>query len=72
PVAVIVASRTPNAPLDRDWRAAEIAPAERACRAVVIDARASHTSILDAQRGDVVDAVAWLTREGPPVEGRGC
>lgn len=72
PVAVIVASRTPNAPLDRDWRAAQIAPAERACRAVVIDARASHTSILDAQRGHVVDAVAWLTREEPVVEGRGC
>jgi pimeloyl-ACP methyl ester carboxylesterase len=65
PVAVIVASRTPTAPLDRDWRAAEVAPAERACRAVVVDAHASHTSILDAQREDVVDAVAWLSGEGP-------
>lgn len=65
PVAVIVASRTPDAPLDRDWRAAEIAPAGRACRAVVIDAFASHTSILDAQRDYVVDAVGWLNGAQP-------
>jgi pimeloyl-ACP methyl ester carboxylesterase len=65
PVAVIVASRTPTAPLDLDWRAAEIAPAGRACRAVVIDAYASHTSILDAQRDYVVDAVGWLNGAQP-------
>jgi pimeloyl-ACP methyl ester carboxylesterase len=72
PVAVIVASRTPTTSLDRDWRAAEIAPAERACRAVVIDARASHTSILDAQRGYVVDGVKWLNGEGPLAGERRC
>jgi pimeloyl-ACP methyl ester carboxylesterase len=65
PVAVIVASQAPSAPLDRDWRAAEVAPAGRACRAVVIDAFASHTSILDAQRDYVVDAVGWLDGRQP-------
>ncbi|MBO9559504.1 MAG: alpha/beta hydrolase [Caulobacter sp.] len=65
PVAVIVASRSPGAPLARDWRAAEVAPADRACRAVVIDAHASHTSILDAQRDHVVDAVDWLNGARP-------
>ncbi len=63
PVAVIVASRTPDAPLDRDWRAAEVAPAQRACRAVVVDAWSSHTSILDAQRDYVADLVNWLNGE---------
>jgi pimeloyl-ACP methyl ester carboxylesterase len=72
PVAVIVASRTPNAPLDRAWRAAQVAPAERACRAVVIDAFASHTSILDAQRDYVVDAVAWLNGAQPWAGQRRC
>jgi pimeloyl-ACP methyl ester carboxylesterase len=72
PVAVIVASRTPTAPLDLDWRAAEIAPAGRACRAVVIDAYASHTSILDAQRDYVVDAVGWLNGAQPWVGERRC
>lgn len=67
PVAVIVASQSPNAALDRDWRAAEVAPADRACRAVVIDAFASHTSILDAQRDYVVDAVGWLGGAQPQV-----
>lgn len=65
PVAVIVASRTPNRPLDRDWRASEIAPASRACRAVVVDAWSSHTSVLDAQRDYVVDVVGWLNGEQP-------
>ena len=72
PLAVIVASRTPTAPLDRDWRAAEIAPAARACRAVVIDAYASHTSILDAQRDYVVDAVRWLDGAQPWAGTRRC
>jgi hypothetical protein len=65
PVAVIVASRTPDKPLDRAWRAAQVAPAGRACRALVIDALASHTAILDAQRGHVVEAVDWLNGERP-------
>jgi pimeloyl-ACP methyl ester carboxylesterase len=60
PVAVVIASRMPHKPLDRAWRAAQVAPAERACRAMVVDALASHTSILDAQRDYVVDAVGWL------------
>jgi pimeloyl-ACP methyl ester carboxylesterase len=72
PVAVIVASRTPTTPLDRDWRAAETAPADRACRAVVIDAFASHTSILDAQRHYVVDAVGWLDGAQPSAGQRRC
>lgn len=72
PVVVIVASRTPAASLDRDWRAAEVAPAGRACRAVVIDAFASHTSILDAQRDYVVDAVAWLNGAQPWAGQRRC
>jgi pimeloyl-ACP methyl ester carboxylesterase len=72
PVAVIVASRTPTTPLDRDWRAAETAPADRACRAVVIDAFASHTSILDAQRDYVVDAVGWLDGAQPWAGRRRC
>jgi pimeloyl-ACP methyl ester carboxylesterase len=72
PVAVIVASRTPTTPLDRDWRAAETAPADRACRAVVIDAFASHTSILDAQRDYVVDAVGWLDGAQPWAGQRRC
>lgn len=63
PIVAIVASRTPNKPLDRDWRAAQVAPAARACRAVVIDAWASHTSILDAQRDYVADGVGWLNGE---------
>jgi pimeloyl-ACP methyl ester carboxylesterase len=65
PLAVIVASRTPDKPLDRAWRAAQVAPAARACRAVVIDAFASHTSILDAQRDYVADAVGWLNGAQP-------
>ena len=65
PIAVISASRDPAAPLHQDWRAAEVAPADRACRAVVIDAFASHTSILDAQRDYVVDAVGWLDGAQP-------
>lgn len=72
PIAVIVASRTPNTPLDRDWRAAEIAPAARACRAVVVDAWSSHTSILDAQRDYVVDLVGWLNGEQPWAGVRRC
>jgi len=72
PVAVIVASRTPNRPLDRDWRASEIAPALRACRAVVVDAWSSHTSILDAQRDYVADLVGWLNGEQPWAGVRRC
>ena len=72
PVAVIVASRTPNAPLDRDWRAAEVAPAQRACRGVVVDAWSSHTSILDAQRDYVADVVDWLNGEQPWAGVRRC
>ena len=72
PVAVIVASRHPGAPLDRDWRAAQVAPAERACRSVVFDAWSSHTSILDAQRDYVVDLVAWLEGEWLWVGKRAC
>jgi pimeloyl-ACP methyl ester carboxylesterase len=72
PVAVIVASRTPDKPLDRAWRAAQVAPAERACRAVIIDAVASHTSILDAQRDYVVDAAAWLDGAQPQAGVRRC
>jgi pimeloyl-ACP methyl ester carboxylesterase len=65
PVAVIVASRTPNTPLDRDWRAAQVAATTHACRSAVVDAWASHTSILDAQRDYVVDLVGWLNGEQP-------
>lgn len=72
PIAVIVASRTPDAPLDRDWRASEIAPALRACRAVVVDAWSSHTSILDAQRDYVADLVGWLNGEQPWAGVRRC
>lgn len=64
PVAVVVASRAPGRALDRAWRAAEVAPAARACRALVLDVAASHTSILDAQRGEVVEAVDWLEGRG--------
>jgi hypothetical protein len=69
---VIVASRTPDRPLDRAWRAAEVAPAGRACRALVIDAFASHTSILDAQRGSVVEAVDWISGRRPGTHARPC
>lgn len=72
PVAVVVASRTPARSLDRDWRAAQVAPADRACRALVVDSLASHTSILDAQRGDVVRAVDWLDDEPPSAGTRRC
>lgn len=72
PVAVIVASRAPDRPLDRAWRAAQVAPTARACRAVVIDAVASHTSILDAQREHVVEAVDWLNDAGPLAGERRC
>jgi pimeloyl-ACP methyl ester carboxylesterase len=72
PVAVIVASRDPGSARMRDWRAAQVAPAERACRALAIDVRASHTAILDAQRGRVVDAVAWLNGEGTEEGVRRC
>jgi len=72
PVAVIVASRHPHAPLDRAWRAAQVAPADRACRSVVIDAWSSHTAVLDAQRDYVVDLVGWLNGEQPGVGKRGC
>jgi pimeloyl-ACP methyl ester carboxylesterase len=72
PLAVIVASRTPDRPLDRAWRAAEAAPAGRACRALVIDAFATHTSILDAQRGHVVEAVDWISGRRPGTNARPC
>ena len=72
PVAVIIASRTPNAPLYRDWRAAQVLPAEHACRSVVVDAWASHTSILDAQRDYVRALVDWLNGEQATVGKRAC
>lgn len=72
PIAVIVASRDPKSALMRDWRAAQVAPAERACRAVVVDAWASHTSLLDAQRDYVVDLVGWLNGEQPWAGTRRC
>ena len=72
PVAVIVASRRPTAPLDRDWRAAQVAIADRVCRSVVIDAWSSHTSILDAQRDYVVALVDWLNGGQAWVGKRAC
>jgi pimeloyl-ACP methyl ester carboxylesterase len=72
PIAVIVASRTPDLPLDRDWREAQVAPAARACRAVVVDAWSSHTAILDAQRDYVVDLVDWLNGAQPWAGMRRC
>ncbi len=72
PVAVIVASRRPTAPLDRDWRAAQVAIADRACRSVVVDAWSSHTSILDAQRDYVVALVDWLNGGQPRAGKHGC
>lgn len=72
PVAVVVASRSPDKPLDRAWRAAEVAPAGRACRALVLDVAASHTSILDAQRGHVAEAVGWAAGEQPEAGVRRC
>jgi pimeloyl-ACP methyl ester carboxylesterase len=69
PVAVVVASRQSDAALDQDWRAAQVAPARRACRALVVDAWASHTSILDAQRGYVVALAEWLGGGPPASEG---
>ena len=65
PVAVLIASRDPRSALMRDWRAAQVIPAQRACRSVVVDAWASHTSLLDAQRDYVVDLVGWLNGEQP-------
>ncbi|CAN5125977.1 hypothetical protein BH10PSE4_BH10PSE4_04710 [soil metagenome] len=72
PVAVIVASRRPTAPLDRDWRAAQIEIADRACRSVVVDAWSSHTSILDAQHDYVVALVDWLNGGQAWVGKRAC
>jgi pimeloyl-ACP methyl ester carboxylesterase len=72
PVAVIVASRTPDKPLDRAWRAAQVAPAGRACRAVVIDVLASHTAILDGQRDHVVEAVDWMDGQRPGMGANRC
>lgn len=72
PVAVVVASRSPDKPLDRAWRAAQVAPAARACRAVVIDVRASHTAILDGRRDRVVEAVDWMDGRRPEMGASRC
>jgi pimeloyl-ACP methyl ester carboxylesterase len=72
PVAVIVASRTPTAPSTATGAPPRSPRPRRACRAVVIDARASHTSILDAQRDYVVRGGGWLNGEGPLVGEQRC
>jgi pimeloyl-ACP methyl ester carboxylesterase len=61
PTVVIVGTTRPNAILSRDWRAAEVAPAQRARTAWVLDAvGASHVSPLGRDRAYVVAAVNWL------------
>lgn len=65
PVAVIVASQHPRAPLDRAWRRAQAAPALRSCHGWVLDAPgATHVSPLGRDRSYVLAAVRWLRRPG--------
>ncbi|THD65303.1 MAG: alpha/beta hydrolase [Phenylobacterium sp.] len=65
PVAVVVgALRQAPAP-DEAWRAAEVAPATRACQGWVLDAiGASHVSPLGRDRSYVIAAVRWLKTPG--------
>jgi pimeloyl-ACP methyl ester carboxylesterase len=61
PTVVIVGAPRPAAPLARAWRTAEIAPAQRADHAWILDAPgASHVSPLVRDRAYVTAAVAWL------------
>ena len=61
PTAVIVGALDPDAPLAKDWHAAETASAMRAHRSWILDAPgASHTSPLARDRAYVVAAVDWL------------
>lgn len=64
PVAAIVAADAPDGPLAKAWRAAQVAPAHRACRGWVLDAvGASHVSPLGRDRAYVLAAARWLERE---------
>ncbi len=61
PTVVIVGQTWPDAPDAREWRAAEIAPAERARASWILEANgASHVSPLARDRAYVDAAVAWL------------
>lgn len=65
PVAVIVASEHPERPVDQAWRAAQTAPAHRACQGWVLDAAgASHVSPLGRDRAYVEAAIRWLRTPG--------
>jgi pimeloyl-ACP methyl ester carboxylesterase len=65
PVAVIVASQHPERPVDQAWRAAQAAPARRACQGWVLDADgATHVSPLGRDRAYVEAAIRWLRTPG--------
>ena len=67
PTAVICGAADPQAPSSQAWRAAEIAPAQRARTAWVLDAPgATHTSPLVRDRAYVVAAVDWLRSSSSP------
>jgi pimeloyl-ACP methyl ester carboxylesterase len=61
PTAVIVGSTDPKQRLARAWRAAEVAPAQRADRYWILDMPgATHVSPLTRDRAYVTAAVNWL------------
>ena len=61
PTVVIVGETRPDVFSSRTWRAAEVAPADRATRSWVLDAvGATHVSPLSRDRAYVVAAVDWL------------
>lgn len=65
PTAVIVASLDPADPLDQAWRAAQVAPAARACQGWVLDmVGATHVSPLGRDRAYVISALDWLETPG--------
>ncbi len=61
PTVVIVGQLWPDQPSARAWRAAEVAPGQRAARSWILDAPgASHVSPLARDRAYIAAAVGWL------------
>ena len=68
PTVVISGAPHPDQPLARAWRAAEVAPAERAARSWILDLPgATHVSPLTRDRAYLVAAVNWLRSAMAPV-----
>jgi pimeloyl-ACP methyl ester carboxylesterase len=65
PTAALVATLDPSSSVDKAWRAAQVAPARRACQGWVLDmVGATHVSPLGRDRAYIIAAVRWLESPG--------